>query len=135
MIRKFFFHALVEFSWPANKWIKGNFKQVGFYRVHYDDDNWKALIKQLNDDHNVSSEFGMICTGSFNLYLMNLLIVLQFRSDAQALKYVNYCTSFCMPIIMIKLHHFAGYSYLTLKTITLVPAGYAYVATSACLCK
>ena len=55
MIRKFF-HAIVEFSWPANKWIKGNFKQVGFYRVHYDDDNWKALIKQLNDDHNVSAE-------------------------------------------------------------------------------
>ena len=68
----------------------------------------------------------MICTGSFNLYLMNLLIVLQFRSDAQALKYMNYCTSFFMPIILIKLRHFAGYSYLTLKTITLVPA-YAYL--------
>lgn len=61
MIHKLF-HAIVEFSWPANKWIKGNFKQVGFYRVHYDDDNWKALIKQLNNDHTVSTEFCMMCT-------------------------------------------------------------------------
>ncbi|KAJ7393976.1 hypothetical protein OS493_003647 [Desmophyllum pertusum] len=43
----------VEFTWPTKKWIKGNFKQVGYYRVHYDDDNWNALIKQLKDDHTV----------------------------------------------------------------------------------
>ena len=72
MIRKFF-HAIVEFSWPANKWIKGNFKQVGYYRVHYDDDNWKALIKQLNDDHNVSAEFCMICIGTVSLDLIHQL--------------------------------------------------------------
>lgn len=43
----------VEFNWPAQKWIKGNFKQVGFYRVHYDDDNWKALIVQLDTNPTV----------------------------------------------------------------------------------
>ena len=47
---------VVEFRWPKNKWMKGNFKQVGYYRVHYDDDNWKALIKQLKDDHRVSTD-------------------------------------------------------------------------------
>lgn len=45
---------LVEFTWPKNKWIKGNFKQVGYYRVHYDDDNWQALVQQLENDHTVS---------------------------------------------------------------------------------
>ncbi|KAJ7375574.1 Endoplasmic reticulum aminopeptidase 1, partial [Desmophyllum pertusum] len=29
---------------------KETLKQVGYYRVHYDDDNWNALIKQLKDD-------------------------------------------------------------------------------------
>lgn len=47
--------SLVKFTWPVDKWIKGNFKQVGFYRVHYDNDNWNALIKQLNTDHTVGS--------------------------------------------------------------------------------
>lgn len=50
------FRSLVEFTWPVGKWIKGNFKQVGYYRVQYDDDNWNALIKQLNTDHTVSIE-------------------------------------------------------------------------------
>lgn len=59
----------VEFSWPANKWIKGNFKQVGFYRVHYDDDNWKALIKQLNNDHTVftAEDRSSLINDAFNL--------------------------------------------------------------------
>jgi len=59
----------VEFSWPANKWIKGNFKQVGYYRVHYDDDNWKDLIKQLNDDHNVftAEDRSSLIDDAFNL--------------------------------------------------------------------
>lgn len=40
----------VEFAWPPGKWIKGNFRQVGYYRVHYEDDNWQALIAQLDSD-------------------------------------------------------------------------------------
>ena len=52
---KLMFRVVVEFTWPTNKWIKGNFKQVGYYRVHYDDDNWRALIQQLETDHTVST--------------------------------------------------------------------------------
>jgi hypothetical protein len=32
-------------------WIIMNIKHTGFYRVNYDLDNWKLLIKQLNEDH------------------------------------------------------------------------------------
>jgi len=28
---------------------------TGLYRVHYDDNNWQALITQLKEDHMVSS--------------------------------------------------------------------------------
>lgn len=34
-------------------WIIGNVQQYGFYRVNYDTDNWWALIKQLQTNHNV----------------------------------------------------------------------------------
>jgi len=55
----------------VDKWIKGNFKQVGFYRVHYDDDNWNALIKQLNTDHTVSTEFVIPFLQGFRLTLLS----------------------------------------------------------------
>ena len=45
---------LVEFTCPTNKWIKGTFKQVGFYSVRYAVDNWQALVQQLENDHTVS---------------------------------------------------------------------------------
>ncbi|XP_033100847.1 endoplasmic reticulum aminopeptidase 1-like [Anneissia japonica] len=35
------------------KWFKGNVEQRGFYRVTYDDDNWDALVKQLQENHTV----------------------------------------------------------------------------------
>lgn len=59
----------VEFTWPVDKWIKGNFKQVGFYRVHYDNDNWNALIKQLNTDHTVftAEDRSSLIDDAFNL--------------------------------------------------------------------
>lgn len=59
----------VEFTWPVGKWIKGNFKQVGFYRVHYDDDNWNALINQLKTDHTVftAEDRSSLIDDAFNL--------------------------------------------------------------------
>lgn len=59
----------VEFTWPKDKWIKGNFKQVGYYRVHYDDDNWKALIQQLENNHTVFSteDRSSLIDDAFNL--------------------------------------------------------------------
>ncbi|OWF45520.1 Aminopeptidase N [Mizuhopecten yessoensis] len=36
---------------PTDGWIIGNIQQYGYYRVHYDQANWEALIQQLIDDH------------------------------------------------------------------------------------
>lgn len=36
-------------------WIKFNANMTGLYRVHYDDNNWWALIAQLKQDHSVSN--------------------------------------------------------------------------------
>jgi aminopeptidase N len=35
----------------STEWIIGNIQHAGFYRVNYDQENWKMLIKQLNEDH------------------------------------------------------------------------------------
>lgn len=36
-----------------NKWILGNLDFMGYYRVNYDIENWKLIIKQLKIDHSV----------------------------------------------------------------------------------
>ncbi|XP_064596449.1 aminopeptidase N-like [Liolophura sinensis] len=41
--------------WSNNSWVIGNVRQVGFYRVNYEADNWDALIGQLKEDHVVFS--------------------------------------------------------------------------------
>lgn len=39
---------------PSSKyWIVGNVQEVGYYRVNYDEHNWKLLLKQFTDDHTV----------------------------------------------------------------------------------
>ena len=35
-------------------WFIVNVQQYGYYRVNYDQNNWDALISQLNNDHTVS---------------------------------------------------------------------------------
>merc|ERR1719334_933254 len=50
-------------------WIIANIGQMGFYRVNYDDDNWKKIVTQLNDKHD---EIGLrnraqILDDAFNL--------------------------------------------------------------------
>lgn len=42
-----------ELNVRANDWIILNIQQVGYYRVDYDTNIWRAIIKQLNDDHSV----------------------------------------------------------------------------------
>ena len=37
-----------------NDWLLDNVQQMGYYRVNYDMENWKALIHQLKTDHTVS---------------------------------------------------------------------------------
>lgn len=36
-------------------WIVANVDQLGFYRVHYDENNWKALINAIRNDSQVFS--------------------------------------------------------------------------------
>ena len=47
-----FYVGEIEVGEDVN-WIKANFKQTGYYRVNYDEGNWKALIDQLNYNHTV----------------------------------------------------------------------------------
>nr|KAG5686655.1 hypothetical protein BaRGS_013442 [Batillaria attramentaria] len=43
----------LQASLPADGWVLGNVKEVGYYRVNYDDDNWHRLSQQLTSDHTV----------------------------------------------------------------------------------
>lgn len=36
-----------------NTWLLGNINQTGYFRVNYDLQNWKLLIQQLHDNHEV----------------------------------------------------------------------------------
>jgi aminopeptidase N len=36
-----------------DSWVLINPKGIGYYRVNYDLDNWMAIVKQLQTDHNV----------------------------------------------------------------------------------
>lgn len=54
---------------PADEWIVGNVKHAGFYRVNYDENNWKLLIAQLNEDHEQidATSRAALLDDSFNL--------------------------------------------------------------------
>lgn len=54
---------------PANDWIIGNVKYAGFYRVNYDESNWKLLIAQLKENYKLidpTNRAGLL-DDSFNL--------------------------------------------------------------------
>lgn len=34
-----------------SSWYLANIKQIGFFRVNYDEKNWQLLIEQLKNDH------------------------------------------------------------------------------------
>ncbi|CAG12385.1 unnamed protein product, partial [Tetraodon nigroviridis] len=38
-----------------NTWLLGNINQTGYFRVNYDLQNWKLLIQQLHDNHEIIS--------------------------------------------------------------------------------
>ena len=50
------FAAVVDVN-PETRWIKANVNMTGFYRVHYDKNNWEQLSEQLMRDHTVSTGF------------------------------------------------------------------------------
>ena len=37
---------------PKDQWTIMNIQQTGYYRVNYDMNNWKLIVKQLKTDHN-----------------------------------------------------------------------------------
>ncbi|XP_076397775.1 aminopeptidase N-like [Megachile rotundata] len=43
----------IDESAKKDDWVIFNILQSGYYRVNYDEDNWKKLDKALKDDHNV----------------------------------------------------------------------------------
>ena len=51
------------------QWIIGNIKHAGFYRVNYEESNWKSLIQQLNDKFDVIDPVNraVLIDDSFNL--------------------------------------------------------------------
>ena len=42
------------------KWVKANVDMLGYYRVQYDENNWKALADQLKSYYKVSRETGVL---------------------------------------------------------------------------
>ncbi|XP_069118201.1 endoplasmic reticulum aminopeptidase 2-like [Argopecten irradians] len=52
-------HPDSEVNFPVDqnevKWVKGNYGMYGYYRVNYEERNWRALIKQLIEEHTVFS--------------------------------------------------------------------------------
>lgn len=47
---------------PGSDWILANIDQQGYFRVNYDEDNWRKLISQLNTDHRVSALWNTMLT-------------------------------------------------------------------------
>ena len=56
-------------SSSSQSWVIGNIKHGGFYRVNYDDDNWKMLIDQLKTNHTIFDSLtkAQLIDDSFNL--------------------------------------------------------------------
>ena len=53
---------------PAEtRWIKANVNMTGFYRVHYDKNNWEQLSQQLQLDHTVTIYVMVVLTALFFL--------------------------------------------------------------------
>jgi len=69
-------------------WMKVNVDQVGFYRVNYDAENWKALAMQLNKDHEIFSgaDRSSLIDDAFNLANVGRM------SQTQALELTEYLT-------------------------------------------
>ena len=45
------FKEIIQVNAGPTDWIIGNIQHSGFYRVNYDDENWKLLINQLDTDY------------------------------------------------------------------------------------
>ncbi|XP_021377931.1 uncharacterized protein LOC110466016 isoform X1 [Mizuhopecten yessoensis] len=75
---------------PSDKdsWVIGNLQQYGVYRVTYEDNNWRALVKQLKTDHKAISTInrGQIIDDAWNLARSDQLNI---EIPLEALEYLN----------------------------------------------
>lgn len=51
-----------------HSWLLGNINQTGYFRVNYDLQNWKLLIHQLHDNHQVCQR----CSWGFLISMLRL---------------------------------------------------------------
>ena len=94
-------------NYDSNTWIIGNLKHSGFYRVNYDENNWRLLSNQLLTDHE-KIDFvnrAQLVGDSFNLgragyirqdvflsiakYLENERVSLPFTAGLSGLNYIG----------------------------------------------
>ncbi|ESO02908.1 hypothetical protein HELRODRAFT_81167 [Helobdella robusta] len=67
--------SLFKMKIPSNKWVLGNINSTGLYRVNYEINQWKLIIKQLYRNHkvfSVANRAGLI-NDAFNLARANML--------------------------------------------------------------
>lgn len=53
----FFCYLEIPANIEASDWILGNVQELGYYRMNYDQDNWRKLIGQLKANHEVRKTF------------------------------------------------------------------------------
>lgn len=62
-------NVTIQLNINKDQWFIGNIKHTGFYRVNYDEDNWKLLIDQLKQNYQAIHEINRaaLIDDSFNL--------------------------------------------------------------------
>ena len=65
----YFIEVTIQLNINKDQWFIGNIKHTGFYRVNYDEDNWKLLIDQLKQNYQAIHEINRaaLIDDSFNL--------------------------------------------------------------------
>ncbi|CAH3110477.1 unnamed protein product [Pocillopora meandrina] len=78
-----------QLSFSESGWFKANVGQTGFYRVNYDEENWKGLSQQLLHNHTVlspSDRSGLI-DDALSLARTG---VLEYKIAFQIIEYINH---------------------------------------------
>uniref|UniRef100_A0A4W3JRV3 Aminopeptidase n=1 Tax=Callorhinchus milii TaxID=7868 RepID=A0A4W3JRV3_CALMI len=79
----------MDTGFTGNQWILANINVTGYYRVNYDENNWKNLLSQLEKDHKVIPIINraQIIADSFNLARAD------YRKTTDALNTTKYLTA------------------------------------------
>ena len=57
--------SVVEVQWPTSGWIKANVNQTGFYRVNYEEENWRRIIQHLKDNPQSNKVHSLACACNY----------------------------------------------------------------------